>query len=235
VTDDASLYGRLRNLPVAVLSDVLGAMGLHNQVLASPIRLQGAATVVAGPALCLSGREGPEAPAKPGKSKAVFEMDRHVTDGCVVVIAAAGHRIGATIGGNVALSWKLRGCSAVVTDGGVRDLSEFGEFDLPVFASFATPMSSKGYWNFAEVDVPINLPGQTGTPVRILSGDTVHGDSDGVIVIPRAHLRQAVHDAEVFESMEKAVQRDLRAGEDREMVYKRYDKLGHIKPVAGST
>jgi hypothetical protein len=35
--------------------------------------------------------------------------------------------------------------------------------------------------------------------------------------------------------MEKAVQRDLRAGEDREMVCKRYDKLGHIKPVAGST
>jgi len=41
-----------------------------------------------------------------------------------------------------------------------------------------------------------------------------------------------VQNAEIFESMEKAIQRDLRTGEDREAVYKRYDKLGHIKPVA---
>jgi 4-hydroxy-4-methyl-2-oxoglutarate aldolase len=76
------------------------------------------------------------------------------------------------------------------------------------------------------------LPGQTGSPVRIAPGDAVHGDRDGVVVIPQQHLEQAVHDAEIFESMEKAIQRDLRTGEDREAVYKRYDKLGHIKPVA---
>ena len=33
-------------------------------------------------------------------------------------------------------------------------------------------------------------------------------------------------------AMEKQIQRDLRTGEDREAVYKRYDKLGHVKPIA---
>ena len=228
---DSGVYERLRQLPVAVLSDVLSAMGLPDQILASSIRPFGVSTVIAGPALCLAGRDGPEASAKAGASKPVFEMDRHVSDGCIVVIAGGADCIGATIGGNVALSWKLRGCKAVVIDGGVRDLAEFCEFALPVFATFATPMSTKGLWAFSAVNVPITLPGQTGAHVHIAPGDAIHGDADGVIVIPAAHVEQAVRDAEIFESMEKSIQRDLRAGEDREAVYKRYSKLGHIKSV----
>jgi len=232
VSGDKTLYERLAQLPVAVLSDVLTAMGLPDQVLASSVRPFEPASVVAGPALCLAGREGPERPIKSGASKAVFEMDRHVTPGCVVVIASNGHRTGAMIGGNVALAWKLRGCRGVVTDGGMRDLAEFVDYDVPVFGSFATPMSTKGLWNFSDVEVPILLAGQTGSPVRIAPGDAIHGDRDGVAVIPAEHLEQAVRDAEIFESMERDIQRDLRTGEDRETIYKRYDKLGHIRPVA---
>lgn len=232
MSDKPTIYERLEKLPVAVMSDVLAAMGLAHQVLASTVRPFDPALVIAGPALCLSGREGPEDPPKPGASKPVFEMDRHVKPGCVVVIASGGHRIGAMIGGNVGLSWKLRGCRGVVTDGGVRDLAEFSEFGMPVFGAFATPMATKGLWNFSGIDVPVTLPGQAGSTVHIAPGDAIHGDRDGVAVIPAAHLEQAVRDAEIFESMEKGIQRDLLTGEDREAVYKRYDKLGHIKRVA---
>jgi 4-hydroxy-4-methyl-2-oxoglutarate aldolase len=232
LSSNPKLFDRLRQLPVAVLSDVLSATGLPDQVLASSIRPHGLSTIVAGPAVCLAGREGPEAPPpRAGASKAVFEMDRHVTQGSIVVIAAGGHRIGAIVGGNVALSWKLRGCKAVVIDGGVRDLAEFDEFKLPVFATFATPLATKGRWNFSDVNTSITLPGQTGVQVRVTPGDAVHADADGVIVIPAEYLEQAVRDAEIFESMEKSIQRDLHSGEDREAIYKRYDKLGHIKPV----
>ena len=227
----ATWYERLEKLPVAVMSDVLTAMELPDQVLASAVHPFDANSVVAGPALCLAGHEGYERPIKAGVSKPVFAMDRQVTPGCVVVIASAGHRTGAMIGGNVALSWKVRGCKGVVTDGGVRDLAEFAAYGMPVFGAFATPMATKGLWNFCNVDVPVLLPGQTGSPVRIAPGDAIHGDRDGVVVIPAAHLEQAVSDAEIFESMEKSIQRDLRTGEDREAVYRRYDKLAHIKPV----
>jgi 4-hydroxy-4-methyl-2-oxoglutarate aldolase len=232
VNGNPTLYERLEQLPVAVMSDVLTAMGLPDQILSASVRPFGLTSVIAGPALCLAGREGPERTVKVGASKPVFEMDRHVKPGCVVVIASGGHCTGAMIGGNVALSWKLRGCRGVVTDGGVRDLAEFAAYEMPVFGTFATPMATKGLWNVSAVDVPVLLPGQTGSPVRIAPGDAVHGDRDGVAIIPGEHLEQAVRDAEVFESMEKAIQRDLRTGEDRETIYKRYDKLGHIKPVA---
>jgi 4-hydroxy-4-methyl-2-oxoglutarate aldolase len=232
MSDYKALYERLAKLPVAVMSDVLTAMGLPDQVLESSIRPFDPNSVIAGQALCLSGREGAERPVAPGASKPVYEMDRHVTPGCIAVIASAGHRRGAMIGGNVALAWKLRGCAGVVTDGGVRDVAEFAEFAMPVFGAFTTPMATKGLWNYCAIDVPVALPGQTGSPVRIASGDAIHGDRDGVVVIPAAHFEQAVRDAEIFESMEKGIQRDLKTGEDREAVYKRYDKLGHIKPVA---
>src|SRR3954470_18768909 len=106
VNGEAGVYERLRKLPVAVLCDVLAAMNLPYQVIASSLRPHGVGGIIAGPALCLAGREGIEPPARPGASKPVFAMDRHVTDGCIVVIAAQGHRVGATIGGNVGLAWK---------------------------------------------------------------------------------------------------------------------------------
>jgi hypothetical protein len=37
--------------------------------------------------------------------------------------------------------------------------------------------------------------------------------------------------AEVLESMEAKVRADLLHGDDRETVYCRYDKFGHIKPA----
>jgi len=231
VNGEAGVYERLRKLPVAVLCDVLAAMDLPYQVVASSLRPHGADGVIAGPALCLAGREGVEPPPRPGASKPVFAMDRHVSDGCIVVIAGGGHRVGATIGGNVALAWKLRGCVGVVIDGGVRDVTEFAEFALPVFASFVTPLATKGLWYFYGVDVPITLPGQNGARVRVQPGDAIHADADGVIVIPADHLEQAVRDAEIVEAMEQAIQRDLRTGEDREAIYARYDKLGHVKPI----
>ena len=55
-------YERLEKLPVAVMSDVLTAMGLPDQVLDASIRPFDPTSVVAGPALCLTGREGPERP-----------------------------------------------------------------------------------------------------------------------------------------------------------------------------
>jgi len=231
VNGEGGVFERLRKVPVAMLCDVLAAMRLPYQVVASSLRPHGVDRVIAGPALCLAGREGVEPPAPPGASRPVFEMDRHVTDGCIVVIAAQGHRVGATIDGNVALAWKLRGCTGVVIDGGVRDVSRFAEFALPVFASFVTPVSTKRLWYFYGIDVPITLPGQNGARVRVQPGDAIHADADGVIVIPAAHLEQAVRDAEIFAAMEQAIERDLRTGEDREAVYARYDKVGHIKSI----
>jgi 4-hydroxy-4-methyl-2-oxoglutarate aldolase len=233
-TQDAfiiELCSRLRNLPTAVVSDVLGAMGRLEQVLSSKIRAVGSAQAFAGPALCLLGSEGADPDALPNGSKPVFEIDRRVTPGCIAVVATGGHKLGAVIGGNVALSWHRRGCAGVVTDGGIRDAAECAKMGLPVFATFVGPMSNKGLWAFREIGVPVALPGQRGPAVTVMPGDIVHADTDGVVIIPSSLLDRVVPDAEVLESMEAKIRADLLRGDDREAVYRRHDRFGHIKPA----
>jgi regulator of RNase E activity RraA len=225
------LCDRLKRLPTAVVSDVLATMGLLEQVLSSTMRAVGPARSFAGPALCLLGSEGAEPDAPRNGSKPVFETDRRVTPGCVAVIATGGHKMGAVIGGNVALSWHRKGCAGVVTDGGIRDAAECDEMGLPVFATFVGPMSNKGLWAFRDIDVPVTLPGQRGAPVNIMPGDIIHADADGVVIIPARLAERVVPYAEVLESMEAKVRSDLLNGDDREAVYRRYDKFGHIKPA----
>jgi regulator of RNase E activity RraA len=79
----------------------------------------------------------------------------------------------AVMGGNVALSLKLRGCRGVLTDGGVRDLDEYEEIGMPVFCSFLTTLAPKGRWHYAELDVPIALPGQATASVPVRPGDLI--------------------------------------------------------------
>jgi 4-hydroxy-4-methyl-2-oxoglutarate aldolase len=228
VTD---LCDRLKRLPTAVVSDVLNTMGLLEQVLSSKMRAVGSAQAFAGPALCLLGSEGADPDTLPNGSKPVFEIDRRVAPGCVAVIATGGHKLGAVIGGNVALSWHLRGCVGVVTDGGIRDATECGEMGLPVFATFVGPMSNTGLLAFREIDVPVALPGQRGSPVTVMPGDVVHADADGVVIIPGPLAGRVISDAEVLESMEAKIRADLLRGDDREAVYRRHDRFGHIKPA----
>ena len=227
-----ALCERFAKLSTAVVSDVLFAMGLAEQVLTSDIRAIAPSRPFAGPAVCLLGKDGPEPDAMATGSKPVFEADRHMTQGCVAVIATGGHKVGAVIGGNVALSWNVRGCVGVVTDGGIRDADECNQMGLPVFATFVGPMSNKGLWALVDIGIPIMLPGQRGTPVVIHPGDIVQADTDGVVVIPARLATQVILDAEVLEQIEEKIRKDLRKGEDREAVYKRHDRFGHIKNAA---
>lgn len=224
----------LAKVSTAVVSDVLATMGLRDQVLASAIRAAGALHSCAGPALCLGGSEGPEPPPLPSGSRPIFEADRHVVQGCVAVIAANGHAVGAVIGGNVALSWRRRGCVGVVTDGGVRDIDECNHLGLPIFATFVGPMSNKGLWTLREIGVPVTLPGQRGKPVTIHPRDIVHADNDGVVIIPAAHAYQVARDAVILQEIESHIREDLEKGEDREAVYSRHDRFAHIKAPAAS-
>jgi 4-hydroxy-4-methyl-2-oxoglutarate aldolase len=224
-----ALCDRLTRLSTAVVSDVLFATGFADQVLKSDIRAIAPSRPFAGPAVCLLGKDGPEPGPMASGSKPVFEIDRHMTKGCVAVIATGGHKVGAVIGGNVALSWNIRGCAGVVTDGGIRDADECNRMGLPVFATFVGPMSNKGLWAFVDMGIPIMLPGQRGNPVVIRPGDIVHADTDGVVIIPATQATQVVLDSEVLEQVEEKVRTDLKRGEDREAVYKRHDRFGHIK------
>ena len=97
------------------------------------------------------------------------------------------------------------GAVGVVTDGGVRDLPEVRALGMHYFAAYAVV----SHGNFAVVDVgsPVTLDGQ-----RVRTGDLLHGDANGIVIVP----------GEVVPELPAAVDR-IRSRERRLMDYIRGD------------
>jgi regulator of RNase E activity RraA len=227
------LCERLEKLDSAAVSDVFDAMGLPNQVLATHIRPIVPNIKVAGPTFCIRGVTSAGSVVLPpaGKSNPAFEIDRAIYHGCVAVIETGRHEEGAIIGGNVALSYKLRGCRGAVVDGGVRDIQELTDIDFRTFAASTTPMSSKGRWSFVDYEVPIAMPGHYANWVRVNPGDLILADPVGIAVIPQDISEYVVSAAEEIVRVEQLRKEELQAGADREEVYARHDTRAHIKSL----
>ena len=80
--------------------------------------------------------------------------------------------------GEVMATYATRlGAVGLVTDGGVRDLNEVRALDFHYFAPY--PVVSHANWSVLEVGVPVVVDGQF-----IKTGDVLHGDANGVVVVP---------------------------------------------------
>jgi regulator of RNase E activity RraA len=83
---------------------------------------------------------------------------------------------------------KACGTVGVVCDGGVRDLAEVFALGLHYFAPCA--VVSHGNFRIVDVSVPVTLEGQ-----RIEPGAILHGDLNGIVIVPAEslpHLPEAV-------------------------------------------
>jgi 4-hydroxy-4-methyl-2-oxoglutarate aldolase len=69
------------------------------------------------------------------------------------------------------------GCVGMVTDGGYRDLAEVRDLGFHYFARYA--VVSHGNFAIHEVGEPVFLDGQW-----IRTGDVLHGDANGIVVVP---------------------------------------------------
>jgi len=99
------------------------------------------------------------------------------------------------------------GAVGLVTDGAVRDLREAAALGFQYFARGA--VCSHGNATFGRVGVPVEIDGQT-----IRTGDLIHADLNGVLVIP----------LEIAEQLPEAVER-VRARERRIMEYVKSDQF----------
>jgi 4-hydroxy-4-methyl-2-oxoglutarate aldolase len=75
------------------------------------------------------------------------------------------------------------GATGLVTDGGVRDIEEVRALGFAYFAS--NVVVSHGNFEVVSVGLPVTLSGQ-----RIRTGDLLHGDANGVVVVPDEGLPQ---------------------------------------------
>lgn len=84
---------------------------------------------------------------------------------------------------------KALGCSAVITDGFVRDLDETRALEVGLFASGSAV--SHAWAHLEDYDCPVTVFG-----LRVNPGDLVHADQHGAVVIPHEVAHRIVDAAE---------------------------------------
>ena len=90
------------------------------------------------------------------------------------------------------------GAVGVVSDGGVRDLDEVRALGMHYFAPFA--VVSHGNSEIREIGVPVTLDGQ-----EVRTGDVLHGDANGIVVVPPAVIAELPVAVETVRRRERAL------------------------------
>lgn len=168
---NADLIMAFSNVPVAVVGDCLGrsigAIGLNPYHGSIGLKLCGPAFTVR---------------VRPGDNLMIHKALTMAAPGDVIVVDGGGDLTQALIGGLIRTSALTSKLGGFVINGAIRDLAEWAEGVIPVFARGHTHRgpSKDGP---GEINVPISCASLVVNP-----GDLVLGDSDGVIAIPVAEL-----------------------------------------------
>lgn len=120
------------------------------------------------------------------------------------------------LGRNVA----AQGVLGYVVDGAARDLASIARIGFPIAFRHATPADIVGRWLVDALDVPIVIG-----EVRILPGDYLLADVDGIVVIPQARVQDVVGEAERAMGAEDLVRKAILDGMDPQEAYRRYGKF----------
>lgn len=171
--------------PVALVGDGLG----RRRVMDAGIKPLDSHSTFCGPAVTVEVRVG--------DNLMVHVALKLARAGDVVVINSHGSLSNGLWGAmttKAALQKKLAG---VVIDGSVRDALEIQELGLPVFCRGINPCGG-GKEGPGVVNFPISCGG-----ISVHPGDIILGDGDGVVVIPRDQLDEAIVLADQCREIEK--------------------------------
>jgi regulator of RNase E activity RraA len=135
--------------------------------------------------------------------------------GEVVVIATGGDCLSAFWGELFSAAALGRGATGVVTDGPLRDTEQIVSLDFPAFGHGSRPYDYKGRMRIEAIRIPVICAG-----VEVHPGDGVIADSDGIVVVPVAHLEKVSELAHARAATEKSVLKDLLSGKSVREVWK---------------
>ncbi|RTZ41479.1 RraA family protein [Candidimonas sp. SYP-B2681] len=131
-----------------------------------------------------------------------------VRPGDILVIDRCGEAVTAAFGGAMAYAARQAGVAGLVVDGLVTDLGELREHGVPVWSRGPSIVTTRVLGLDGEFCGPISCGG-----VAVHPGDAVLADENGILVLPREHLRAAAEQAIAFQEQEKHTLARLRAGE----------------------
>ena len=191
----ADIVSAFRNIPVAAIGDSMsrhiGTIGLRQY----HARLE---TVLCGPAVTVR--------VRPGDNLMIHKALMMVEPGDVLVIDGGGDVSQALVGGLIRTTCVAKKLAGLVIDGAIRDVVEWAEDGMPIFARGHTHRgpSKDGP---GEVNVPVSCAG-----LVVLPGDLVVGDADGVIAVPAAEAADVLAKARAHLAREEKIRATNRAG-----------------------
>lgn len=192
---DAETVAAFRDMPVAAIGDSMsrnvGTIGLRQYHR----RLE---TVLCGPAVTVR--------VRPGDNLMIHKALMMVEPGDVLVIDGGGDVSQALVGGLMRTTCVAKQLGGLVIDGAVRDLCEWAEDGMPIFAKGHTHRgpSKDGP---GEVNVPVSCAGMV-----VLPGDLIVGDADGVIAVPAAEAASVLARTRAHLLKEAKIRETNRAG-----------------------
>jgi len=128
--------------------------------------------------------------------------------GDILVIDNGGRMDEACIGDLVTLEAQKSGLSGIVVWGCHRDTQELKEIKLPVFSCGSNP---SGPLELRKRSSNALKSAKVGT-FQVTSNDLVFGDDDGVVFLPREHLKRIIERAREIGSTERRQAVEVRRG-----------------------
>lgn len=183
-----NIIAAFRTIPVAVAGDcmgrITGATGLQRYH-------QDVNIAVCGPAITVK--------VRPGDNLMIHKALEQAQPGDVIVIDGAGDLTQALIGGLIRTTALTKRLAGFVVDGAIRDLAEWADGQVAVFAKGHTHRGPEKAGP-GEVNVAIACAGMVVNP-----GDLVLADSDGVIAIPAQDAEQVLTRAQAHLAKEDMI------------------------------
>ena len=192
---EAGVVQAFKAIPVAAIGDAMsrnvGAIGLRQY----HARLE---AVLCGPAVTVR--------VRPGDNLMIHKALMMVQPGDVLVIDGGGDVSQALVGGLMLTTCLARGLGGLVIDGAIRDLCEWAQDGMPIFARGHTHRgpSKDGP---GEINVPVACAG-----LAVLPGDLIVGDADGVIAVPAAEAAEVLRRSQAHLAREAVIRETNRSG-----------------------
>jgi regulator of RNase E activity RraA len=161
-------------------------------------------TKIVGPASTVLERQSLEAQPPAHALQAIDAA----APGTIIVIGMEdpqGSRDVAIWGGLMATAAVTRRLGGAVLDAGVRDVEEIRGMGFPVFSRSVVPSTTVGRYVTVDRDAPVMCGG-----IRVHPGDLIVGDTDGVVVVPRAHAAEVATVALGIEETERRMAEAIR-------------------------
>jgi 4-hydroxy-4-methyl-2-oxoglutarate aldolase len=200
--DSDELVSRFEKCYCSALSDVLTRMGLDYQWLGPEITCKTKEmkrSVVAGLAFTVQWLSDPEPDER---DRPASKMLANYFKNSVLCVDTGHDQRSGYLGELNTNAFRIKGVRASIIDGGARDSGFVKLMDYPVFCRFTSPVEAYTKNRLRGWQLPIFING-----VRIEPMDVIVGDSDGVMVIPKAIAEQVLAAVEDRKAVEDETRR----------------------------